>query len=92
MTTEAGVYQGEFEKNGRKKHGKGLMIYTNGEKYDGFWANDKKHGKGQMIYKNGDKYEGDWANDKREGKGCLTFAATKAQANGRWENDFFLDD
>lgn len=29
-----------------KKHGKGRMVYLNGEIYDGEWADGQKHGRG----------------------------------------------
>ena len=41
-----------------KKHGVGIMIYSNGDKYEGDWLNDKrlnvkKDWVGELIYSNG---------------------------------------
>jgi hypothetical protein len=33
-----------------KKHGKGIYIYLNGNKYEGEWAFDKKNGHGAYYY------------------------------------------
>jgi hypothetical protein len=47
-------------------HGRGKMIYINGDVYEGNWADNLREGKGKMIYANGDIYEGNWLNDERE--------------------------
>ena len=41
------------------KKGKGMMYYSNGDRYEGEWNNDMKNGEGTMYYKNG-KIELDW--------------------------------
>ena len=37
----------------KKRHGKGIYCYPNGDVYDGQWKNDKKHGFGQYTYGDG---------------------------------------
>lgn len=37
----------------KKRHGKGIYYYPNGDIYDGQWKNNKKHGFGQYTYHNG---------------------------------------
>lgn len=51
-----------------KRHGKGRMLYINGDIYDGYWDNDKRHGKGRMMYVSGTIYEGEWKNNYKHGK------------------------
>lgn len=55
------------------RHGRGLMEYLNGEKYDGMWKMNQRHGYGVMIYKNGDIYSGNWENDKKNGSGQIMY-------------------
>ncbi len=44
-------------KNG-KKHGSGVYVWANGERYDGQWADGKLNGIGEFTYTNGNKYKG----------------------------------
>jgi hypothetical protein len=41
-----------------KKHGFGVMIYTNQRMYEGEWAHDKKKGFGCEKFANGCLYKG----------------------------------
>jgi len=56
------IYTGEIE-NG-KMHGKGTLVYPNGEKYDGDWVHGKRHGIGTYEYSDSSTYEGEWVDDK----------------------------
>ena len=54
------------------KHGKGLIVYPNGDKYDGDWLNDSRSGFGVQIYVSnedelGGEYKGQWLNDRHNG-------------------------
>lgn len=42
------------------KIGKGVMVYGNGDWYDGEWSNNLRQGFGKQYYKNGDYYSGLW--------------------------------
>ena len=53
--------------------GKGRFTYSNGDVYEGDYANDKRHGHGVFTYYDGDKYEGEWKNGKIEGYGVYTY-------------------
>ena len=56
-----GRYIGEI-KNGLR-HGKGKMIYSNGNIYEGNWLNDLFDGKGNYLHKKyGQNTSGDWEN------------------------------
>lgn len=59
-------------------HGKGRLIHSDGDVYEGDWENDKgknyslrnvANGKGVYIHSDGATYEGDWVDDKQEGNG-----------------------
>ena len=62
------IYVGEWTKDGLR-HGKGLQIWKDGSKYEGYWRNDMANGKGRLIHSDGDVYEGEWQNDKDHGRG-----------------------
>ena len=40
----------------------------NGERYEGYWANDKAHGTGTLTYSQGDKYKGEWFEGQKHGE------------------------
>lgn len=54
------------------KHGYGVQIWPNGNKYEGFWRNNLMHGSGKMIQNTGDIYEGDYKDGKANGRGTYT--------------------
>ena len=57
-------------------HGKGVLAYANGNRYDGSWENDVISGRGTLIYADGDRYDGDWVNGKMHGSGEGMVAAS----------------
>ena len=63
------IYYGEWDKEKNIRHGRGIQIWANGEKYKGYWKNDHSNGKGTLYHINGDTYEGNWEMDLPEGKG-----------------------
>lgn len=50
-------------------HGKGRLIHSDADVYEGEWESDKAHGKGTYTHADGAKYIGDWKDDKQEGFG-----------------------
>lgn len=72
-----------------KKHGKGVMHYLDGTRYEGQWQNDKRHGKGTLYYSNGSIcYRGDWQNDMRHGEGELYWKNVfQLQYKGGWKGN-----
>ena len=52
-----------------RPQGHGVMIYQNGNIFDGDWEGGERSGYGTLIYHNGDTYEGDWSSDNRHGQG-----------------------
>ena len=86
MFPEEGMYVGYLKDDGKKRHGKGVLKYKNGDEYQGEWVDDERKGKGTMIYNNGDQYQGQWENNMRNGKGVILYK-NNDQYEGEWEND-----
>ena len=49
------------------RHGKGLMEWTDGAKYDGEWEYGFAQGYGTFYHVDGDVYSGYWVNSKCNG-------------------------
>ena len=79
------VYIGEWTSD-NLRHGKGIQIWTDGSKYEGYWRSDRANGKGRLIHADGDVYEGQWLDDKAHGYGNYihTDGATYV---GYWKED-----
>mmetsp|Transcript_3058 Transcript_3058/g.4721 ORF Transcript_3058/g.4721 Transcript_3058/m.4721 type:complete len:636 (+) Transcript_3058:1017-2924(+) len=53
-----------------KRHGKGIMHWNEGSKYEGRFSNDKRHNvSGKMWFSNGDYFEGGWVSESMHGIG-----------------------
>ena len=80
-------YCGEWRNN--RKEGKGVQVYRNGNKFDGFFANDKRHGQGSFFVKRGTRlrlqYSGEWSEDKKHGLGTYHFESGN-RYEGSWEH------
>ena len=81
-------YAGDWKEN--KKHGYGIKIYDNKDKYEGYWENDLRNGKGTYwlcIGKNKYRklYTGDWKNNQKEGHG-IYFYKDGSCYDGEWKN------
>ncbi|XP_064597026.1 MORN repeat-containing protein 2-like [Liolophura sinensis] len=66
---------------------KGIYIFPNGDKYDGFYiqinGSQERCGTGTNHFVDGIVYEGQWENDKMNGKGKLTHPS-----GATYEGDF----
>lgn len=54
-------------------NGKGKMIYSNGNTYEGDFVNGKREGQAVFTFKNGQIYTGRFSNDRINGKGKMSF-------------------
>ncbi|OMJ80441.1 hypothetical protein SteCoe_19289 [Stentor coeruleus] len=79
------IYIGEWNTK-NERHGKGLQMWNDGSKYEGYWKNDKANGRGRLIHGDGDVYEGDWVDDKAHGFGVYLHT-DGARYEGSWVND-----
>ena len=77
-----GKYIGSLNKNGIP-NGAGVIVFPDGEKYEGEWKNAKKHGQGTFTWTNGNKYFGGWNNGKKHGVGTFLWPS-----GNQYEGDF----
>lgn len=74
---------------GRKRHGKGVFIFSDEAQYDGEWVDDVACGFGIFQKKDEDTkivYEGEWKNNVAHGNGKL-FQKNIVVYEGNWLND-----
>lgn len=79
------IYIGDVIKYGYKhgyRHGRGKVIWTNGDTFIGHFVYNKRHGYGKDTSLNDDgtfreSYEGNFENDKPHGKGTYTWDSGK---------------
>ena len=68
------------------RQGRGIQIWLDGSRYEGYWVNNKANGRGRLIHADGDVYEGEWLNDKAHGKGVYTHVDGSIY-KGEWFED-----
>ena len=71
-------YEGEYLRGTNIRDGRGIQIWTDGSRYDGYWKLNKACGKGRLLHYEGDVYDGEWANDMANGFGYYF------HADGSW--------
>eukprot|EP00826_Nyctotherus_ovalis_P045393 TRINITY_DN5027_c0_g2_i5.p1 TRINITY_DN5027_c0_g2~~TRINITY_DN5027_c0_g2_i5.p1 ORF type:complete len:275 (+),score=42.45 TRINITY_DN5027_c0_g2_i5:46-870(+) len=81
-----GQYYGFWNEHASKRDGNGVMIDSNGSRYDGTWKNDKMDGYGRLIHAEGSVYVGEWKNGKANGRGIL-IQQDGVKYEGEWVND-----
>ncbi|ESL05678.1 hypothetical protein TRSC58_06663 [Trypanosoma rangeli SC58] len=95
---EEGYYLGAFDKG--RRHGRGVQIMENGEKYVGEFSDDEWHGAGIYCADDGSAYEGVWQHGKlttlhyhgeldeqqrHHGRG-ESYELDGGRYNGEWQN------
>ena len=80
------IYYGEWEKTGTKRHGRGIQVWTDGSRYEGYWKEDKANVRGKLTHSDGDVDEGEWLEDKAHGYGVYTHI-DGAKYEGNWKED-----
>lgn len=63
------IYIGNWNAEGNKCHGKGIVIFKNGNLYEGEMSNNKRHGKGIYIQSNLGWFKGHFKDDLKTGSG-----------------------
>lgn len=49
--------------------GRGIQIWPDGTRYDGFWKYGMQNGYGRLVHAEGDVYTGMWKDNKAHGYG-----------------------
>ena len=86
---KAASYSGGFRAG--RKNGKGVKIWSSGDRYEGEFVEDRKEGKGVYVWGPGsqwagERYRGDYRADKRRGHGVYEWPSGD-RYSGMWEND-----
>eukprot|EP00824_Muranothrix_gubernata_P014838 TRINITY_DN30768_c0_g1_i2.p1 TRINITY_DN30768_c0_g1~~TRINITY_DN30768_c0_g1_i2.p1 ORF type:complete len:208 (+),score=44.94 TRINITY_DN30768_c0_g1_i2:76-624(+) len=68
-----GKYKGATNTHGQP-HGHGIMVYGNGDVYEGEWKEGRYHGHGTYSYGRGGMFDGEWARGRKSGHGKETYA------------------
>ena len=69
-----------------RKHGRGMMTWRTGGRYDGEYVNDKMTGYGMMTWADGRRYEGQWLEGRCTGYGVTTF-----KSGSRYVGSYVMD-
>ena len=66
-------------------NGRGMVIYANGDKFEGRFKLGRKHGKGMLFRADGEIYEGVWRNDQLNGRVLITL---ESQLSMIWDAEY----
>lgn len=85
MLENGSKYEGEWLKTSGEevRDGRGVLIWLDGSRYEGYWRDNQANGRGRLIHADGDVYEGQWLNDKAHGKGVYTHT-DQSEYQGEW--------
>ena len=84
-----GSYRGGFRAG--MKHGRGIKVMPNGDRYEGDFSDDFRDGKGLYVWGDktpwaGDRYEGEYRRDLRHGWGVFQWS-NGDRYEGQWQDD-----
>lgn len=77
-------YRGSRNQAGQR-HGFGVWIRRDGQKYEGQWKNGKRHGSGHMTYVDGSFYTGQYKDGFRDGAGTSQQPSHGQAYSGDWK-------
>lgn len=83
------TYRGDFRAG--KKHGQGILVMSNKDRYEGNFQDDLRHGNGKYTWAQGSSwgekwYSGQYRNNWRHGWGAQQWV-NGDRYEGPWEND-----
>jgi hypothetical protein len=79
-----GSYRGQLEEEQQHASGRGTMVFTNGDKYEGEWCRDEIEGRWVHTMPDGVRYDREWKADKIEGHWVFTWS-DGAWYEGEWK-------
>ena len=62
----------EGERREGKRHGRGIVVEADGDRFEGEFRNNKAHGRGTFTWTDGRRFEGEWRSGKPHGRGTFT--------------------
>lgn len=65
--------------------GKGVLIWRNGKRYDGYWEEGVPKGNGTFKWPDGSFYVGNWSKDARERNGTYYPSGSSPDGNLEWD-------
>jgi len=83
---DGSIYYGEWMKGTKNKHGRGIQLWEDGTRYEGYFQFNKANLKGRLLHSDGDVYEGNWLNGKAEGFGVYKHIDGSVY-KGNWKQD-----
>lgn len=57
-------YEGQWDVELDAPSGRGIQVWADGSRYEGFWKHGKQNGYGRLIHNEGDVYEGMWQDEQ----------------------------
>ncbi|MEM6633036.1 MAG: hypothetical protein AAF694_25420 [Bacteroidota bacterium] len=67
-------------------YGKGVGLYSNGNRYEGEWKANERHGKGTFYWSDGEYYVGNYYQNERQGQGNY-YWPNGDKFTGLWQHD-----
>jgi hypothetical protein len=78
-------YEGARNSAGAR-HGRGVGVVGEGDRYEGEWLYGMREGTGTVVYSNGNRYTGGWVGDRESGQGVLWDATGTVLFAGQWKD------
>ena len=69
---QTALYQGPLNVTG-EKHGEGIMLWDNGDVYQGMFAHGHRHGHGVLTFGGDGEYVGEWLDNRMHGSGTRRY-------------------
>ena len=79
-------YTGYVDHN-QEPAGWGILVWTDGSKYEGEFKDGLPNGRGKVVLENEDSYEGQWKDDQAHGFG--QFITQSKVYTGEWLHDLY---
>ena len=70
-----------------ERHGRGEIVYENGEIYNGEWFSGIKHGIGEYSWPDGNSYQGEFKLNMMWGDGKMGFSDGTCIEGRFWKNE-----